>query len=303
MTKIYTMETKKQAILKIQSRIRRTLANHLTDKDFIEISPVILSPMTDPLNHPTSPGNIVCYGKKYHLTQSMIFHKQAAMKTLDKIFVFSPNIRLEPVDRSKTGGHLFEFSQLDLEVRGAKREDIISLCEDMIVSLIKKIKEECPKELKILGRELKIPKTPFKKVSYKEAYEKYGKEFEAKLSKQSKDPIWIIDMPIMRREFYDREHDDKPGFLADMDLIYPEGYGEALSGGEREYQYEKIKRRMKIKGKKSSEFKEYLNLAKEDLQPSAGFGIGIERLTRFICGLDKVDEASLFPKVPGKSSL
>jgi len=303
MTNVYTMETKKQAILKIQSHIRRTLANHLTDKDFIEISPVILSPMTDPLNHPTSPGNIVCYGKKYHLTQSMIFHKQAAMKTLDKIFVFSPNVRLEPVDRSKTGGHLFEFSQLDLEVRGAKREDIISLCEDMIVSLIKKMKEECPKELKILGRELKIPKTPFKKISYKEAYEKYGKDFEAELSKQSKDPIWIIDMPIMHREFYDREHDDKPGFLADMDLIYPEGYGEALSGGEREYQYEKIKRRMKIKGKKLSEFKEYLNLAKKDLLPSAGFGIGIERLTRFICGLDNVDEASLFPKVPGKSSL
>ena len=303
MTNVYTMETKKQAILKIQSHIRRTLANHLTDKDFIEISPVILSPMTDPLNHPTSPGDIICYGKKYHLTQSMIFHKQAAMKTLDKIFVFSPNVRLEPIDRSKTGRHLFEFSQLDLEVRGAKREDIISLCEEMIVTLIKKVKEECPKELKILGRELKIPKTPFKKISYKDAYEKYGEEFETEISKQSKDPVWIVDMPIMHREFYDREHDDKPGFLADMDLIYPEGYGEALSGGEREYKYEKIKRRMKIKGKKFSEFKEYLNLAKEDLPPSAGFGIGIERLTRFICGLDNVDEASLFPKVPGKPSI
>ncbi|MEA2055721.1 MAG: asparagine synthetase A [Candidatus Thermoplasmatota archaeon] len=297
------METKKQAILKIQSHIRRTLANHLTDKDFIEISPVILSPMTDPLNHPTSPGNIVCYGKKYHLTQSMIFNKQAAMKTLDKIFVFSPNVRLEPVDKSKTGRHLFEFSQLDLEVRDAKREYIISLCEEMIVNLIKKVKEECPKELKVLGRDLKIPKVPFKKISYKEVYEKYGKEFETVISKQSKDPVWIVDMPIMHREFYDREHDDKPGFLADMDLIYPEGYGEALSGGEREYKYEKIKRRMKIKGKKISEFKEYLNLAKEGLPPSAGFGIGIERLTRFICGLDSVDKASLFPKVPGKSSI
>jgi len=73
--------------------------------------------------------------------------------------------------------------------------------------------------------------------------------------------------------------------------------------GEREYKYEKIKRRMKIKGKKISEFKEYLNLAKDDLPPSAGFGIGIERLTRFICGLDNVDETSLFPKIPGKSSI
>ena len=110
-------------------------------------------------------------------------------------------------------------------------------------------------------------------------------------------------MPIMHREFYDKEHDDKKGYLADMDLIYPEGYGEALSGGEREFELDRIKRRMKIKGKRYKDFKAYLDCAKKGLPKSAGFGIGIERLTRFICGLDKIEEASLFPKIPGKKGI
>lgn len=297
------MKTKKQSILKVQSKIRRILAEYLESKDFIEISPVILSPMTDPLNHPTAPGNVVCYGKKYHLTQSMIFHKQVALKTLDKIFVFSPNVRLEPSIQAKSGRHLFEFTQLDLEIKKGRREDTMRLCEEMLVYLIKKINKECKEELEYLERRLKVPKTPFKKITYKEAYETYGEDFEVKISKKNQDPVWIIDMPIMHREFYDREHKKKPGYLADMDLIYPEGYGEALSGGEREYEYERIKKRMKIKGKKYKDFECYLKIAKKGLLPSAGFGIGIERLTRFICGLEKIEDAALFPKIPGKSDI
>ncbi len=297
------MKGKKQAILKIQSKIRRKLADYLESKEFIEISPVILSPMTDPLNHPTTPGNIECYGQKYHLTQSMIFHKQVALKTLDKIFVFSPNVRLEETKRSKTGKHLFEFTQLDLEVKDAKREDVMKLCEEMIIFLITSIKKDCKKELKILKRGIKTPKRPFKKITYKKAVEKYGKDFETKISKESNEPVWIIDMPIMHREFYDKEHIDKKGYLADMDLIYPEGYGEALSGGEREYKLDRIKKRMKIKGKKYKDFKAYLDIAKKGLPRSAGYGIGIERLTRYICGLKKIEEASLFPKIPGKKGI
>jgi len=294
------MKKRKIAVLKIQSKIRRILGDYLESKDFIEISPVILSPMTDPLNHPTAPGNLECYGRKYHLTQSMIFHKQVALKTLDKIFVFSPNVRLEEKERKDTGRHLFEFTQLDLEIKGAKREDIIQLCEEIIVSLIATVKKDCKEELKKLGRKLNVPKTPFKRISYKEAYEKYGEDFETIISKKNKGPVWILDMPIMHREFYDKEHKEKKGYLADMDLIYPEGYGEALSGGEREFEYKRIKKRMKIKGKRYSEFKDYLKIAEKGLPPSAGFGIGIERLTLYICGLKKIEETTLFPKIPGK---
>ena len=291
---------KVQAVLKIQSEIRRILADYLRSKFFIEISPVILSPITDPLNHPISPQNVICYGKQYHLTQSMIFHKQLAMRSLEKIFVFSPNIRTEPLDGRNTKRHLFEFTQLDLEVRNASREDMIKLCEELLIDVIKRIRKDCKKELKILDRTLRIPKTPFIKIKYEDAYKQYGNDFETKISKTHQEPVWIVDIPLKNREFYDREDPKKPGILRDMDLIYPEGYGEALSGGEREYQYERIKQRILKKGQKLSQFKEYLTLAKDDLPPSAGFGIGIERLTRYICGLKRIEETTLFPKTPGE---
>ena len=291
---------KMKSILKIQSEIRNILSKKLRKKGFIEISPVILSPITDPLNHPISPTNVNCYGKDYCLTQSMIFHKQLALCTLEKIFVFSPNVRLEKIDRKNTGMHLFEFTQLDLEVKNATREEVMILCEELLISLIKSIKNNCEKELKELGRNLKIPKVPFKKITYEEAYKKYGEEFEKIISKTHKDPIWIIDIPLSKREFYDKEDPKNPGILCDMDLIYPEGYGEALSGGEREHKYNQIKKRIIKKGQKFKQFEGYLKKAKEGLPPSAGFGIGVERLTTYICGLKSIEEASLFPKIPGK---
>ena len=305
--KCYCMKSedieKMKAALKIQSEIRKLLGEELRKKDFIEISPVILSPITDPLNHPTKPINIKCYGKNYKITHSMIFHKQLALRTLEKIFVFSPNVRLEPLERKSTGRHLFEFTQLDIEVKDAKREEVIPLCEELFISVIKSIKKSCKEELRILGRELIVPKTPFKQIKYNDAYREYGEEFEQMISKTHKEPTWIIDIPLKYREFYDREDPERPGVLLDMDLIYPQGYGEALSGGEREYKYELIKQRILKKGQKLSEFKEYLKIAKRNLPQSAGFGIGIERLTCYICGLKRIEEVSLFPKIPGKKCI
>jgi asparaginyl-tRNA synthetase len=294
---------KTKIVLKIQSEIRKVLGEELRKQDFIEISPVILSPITDPLNHPTAPAQIDCYGKPYSVTQSMIFHKQLALRTLDKIFVFSPNVRLEPPEKKKTGRHLFEFTQLDLEMKGAKREDVMRLCEELLIATLKFIKIKCGKELELLGRTISLPKMPFKQMTYREAYERYGVDFEAILSKNHTAPVWIVDIPITHREFYDREDPNNPGYLRDMDLIYPEGYGEALSGGEREYKYDRILQRIHKKGQARSQFKEYLSIARKDLPPSAGFGIGIERLTRYICGLKRIEETSLFPKIPGKYCL
>jgi asparaginyl-tRNA synthetase len=152
----------------------------------------------------------------------------------------------------------------------------------------------------VLNRKVKVPATPFEQINYKDAYARYGKDFESMISQTISEPIWIINIPLEKREFYDREDPKNPGYLLDMDLIYPDGYGEALSGGEREFEYDRIKARIQKKGQYLADFKVYLHYAKNDLPRSAGFGIGIERLTRYICGLDRIEDTSLFPKIPGK---
>lgn len=285
--------------VKIQSEILDLSRDFLKRKGFIEILPVIISPITDPLTDYRIRGEIECYGFKYQITKSMIFHKQISLLSLPRIFSFSPNVRIEPVERQKSGKHLIEFVQLDIEIKEASREDLMELCEELLSYILKNIKANFKSDLDFFQRDLKIPRPPFEKLSYKEAVETYGLDYETKLSKNLSEPIWLLDFPIENREFYDREYPEQSGILRDMDLIYPEGFGEALSGGEREFQYDKIKRRIELKGIDLKAYEIYLKFAEKSLFPSAGFGIGIERLTRYICGFQLIEETRLFAKLPG----
>jgi asparaginyl-tRNA synthetase len=291
-------EKLKRAV-RIQGEIINLSRNFLKQKRFVEILPVIISPITDPLTDYRIRGEIECYGFKYQITKSMIFHKQISLHSIPRIFSFSPNVRIESASRQTSGKHLIEFVQLDIEVREAGREEIMQLGEELLIYILENIKSTCSPDLEFFGRELKIPEHPFEKISYQEAVRKHGADYETELSKKAEEPVWILDFPIENREFYDREYPDQPGILVDMDLIYPEGYGEALSGGEREYQDDKIKRRIKQKKIGLKAYEIYLQFAEKGLYPSAGFGIGIERLTRYICGLSHIEETRMFAKLPG----
>ncbi|KQB35326.1 MULTISPECIES: asparagine synthetase A [Acidiplasma] len=296
-------DKKVQHAIKVQSFIRSYVTDFLRSKGYIEISPIIISPLTDPLNHPVYDPKISAYGGDMWITKSMIFHKQIAVQELKKIFIMSPNIRLEKEEKAETGRHLYEFTQIDIEALEKTREDMMDLAEDLIIYTIKRIKEEHPEELEYFGRDLPDYQKPFPKITYAEAEEKYGKDFERIISKESKTPIWLIDIPLKEREFYDREYPDKPGILRDMDLIWPEGYQEASSGGEREYELDRIIERIHKKGQTEEQFKWFIELAKHGIKMSTGFGIGIERFTRFVCGLERIEDTSPFPKIPGKVSL
>ncbi|MDI6887857.1 MAG: asparagine synthetase A [Candidatus Thermoplasmatota archaeon] len=295
-----SVSERKASALKIQSAIIKATGDYLRSEGFVEILPVIISPITDPLRHATGSAIIEYYNHKYQLTKSMIFHKQLAILTIPKIFCYSPNIRFEPVELADTGKHLVEFVQLDLEVRDGDREDLIRLGENLVIHTLRCVKDSCKEELELFKRELRVPNKPFERISYEDAYDKYGGNFEAVLSQLHKEPFWIIDVPLEAREFYDRESEEKPGYLVDMDLIWPEGYGEALSGGEREYEYDRIIARIKKQGLKVEDFIVYLQLARQGLCKSAGFGLGIERFTRYVCGAKRIEEVTLFPKTPGE---
>lgn len=289
--------------LRVQATILDSSREFLRSQGFVEILPVIISPITDPLIDHRVRGEVECYGYKYQITKSMIFHKQMALLAHPRIFSFSPNVRIETVERQNSGKHLIEFVQLDLEVKEASREDIMRLGELLFRTVVAAVKDECQEELEFFGRTLTVPESPFERICYREAEAKYGPDFEEILSSSRTAPFWLVDFPIDGREFYDREDLSRPGILVDMDLYYPEGYGEALSGGEREYQLERIRYRMQRKGIPLEAYALYLEVAQRGLYPSAGFGIGIERLTRYLCGLKNIEFTRLFAKLPGQLSL
>lgn len=287
----------------VQSEIRNHASSFLRKSGYVEIPPVIISPLTDPLNHPVIDPKIQSYGGDFWLTKSMIFHKQIAVQSLKKVFIMSPNIRLELEEKQKTGRHLYEFTQIDVEALQHSREQMMTLAEDLIVEVISRLKAEQSDDLRYFGRSLRDFSKPFKRISYTDAQEEYGMDFEKAVSESSREPIWITDIPLAAREFYDREYDDRPGILRDMDLLWPEGYEEAISGGEREYKLDRILERVKKKGQTEDQFKWFIELARMGIEMSAGFGIGVERFARYVCGLDRIEKVTPFPKVPGRVSL
>ncbi|ACR80508.1 MULTISPECIES: asparagine synthetase A [Kosmotoga] len=296
-------ETYRDALL-VQSELLKGLRETLDAKGFVEILPVILSPITDPLNHEVFDASVEYYGQNYAVTKSMILHKQISVLVHEKIYSVSPNVRLETADKADSGRHLFEFVQLDMEVAGASRDEIMDVMEDAIIYAIRNVLSKYPWVKEKYHPTLKVPAKPFKRITVKEAVEKYGEAFESGLSKDIDEPVWLIDIPLLNREFYDKQDPERPDVLLDFDLIYPEGFGEGISGGEREHEYEQIIRRMKLKGTSPEEYTDYLELAKQGvLKPSAGCGIGIERFTRYVMGLEHVRQTRLFAKVPGESAL
>ncbi len=285
--------------VKIKSKILEKSAYFLRNNGFVELLPTIISPITDPLNHEVFNTSINYYNQNYKLTQSMIFHKQLAVTVYEKIFIISPNVRLETSEKTSSGKHLFEFTQIDIEIRNTTREEIMSLLEGLFVYVMKEICRDCSRELEKLNRNVSIPGKPFKKITFFEAQKRYGDDFEIQLSKDINEPVWLIDIPVWEREFYDRLSSDGVT-LKDMDLIWPEGFGEGLSGGEREFEYNSIIKRLNGKEEDIEELSWYLKIAEEGmLLPSAGCGFGVERLTRYLCNLDHVKLTRLFPKIPG----
>jgi asparaginyl-tRNA synthetase len=54
-----------------------------------------------------------------------------------------------------------------------------------------------------------------------------------------------------------------------------------------------------VTGEDPEKYGWYMDMLREGIAPTAGFGIGLERLTRYVCRLDSILEARPYPKVSG----
>ena len=294
---------RKHCISKIMTRTLKYLTQEFTDNDFEWLLPVIFSQSTDPL-WPDSRASIEkrieveIYGKTVRTTTSMIVHKIVACSlAVPRLFILSPNVRIERSERAATGMHAYEFTQLDFEVRNALSRDIRSFVERVVLRLIDYLKTNMKDELLFLREYdgLRTPRIPFKVYDKAELEEDYGKDWEPRILSETEDPVWVTNIS---REFYDFE-DPESGKWDNYDLYLP-GYGEVLSGARREFEYEKITGKMERDGVRRENYRLLLNLAKEGrLKPSAGAGIGIERLVSWIVGAKHIGEIQVFPKIPG----
>jgi asparaginyl-tRNA synthetase len=308
-----------RSVLLIQHQMLIAVREYLTARGFTEILPPIIGPVTDPGARGAKQVDVDYYGHRYKLMTSAILYKQASLTAFDKIFCIAPNVRLEPLETANTDRHLAEFHQIDVEAAGFSREQIMQLIEELVVHVVGRVITEVPGELEHLGRDIgafaELRTQPFDHRTHSDVVadlqglghpQSPDAEIdwvgEAMVSRQAGRPFFITDYPKGSRGFYDKENRERPGYLRNFDLIAPEGFGELCSGSERESDYATIIARMRETGENPAKYGWYLNMVREGISGSAGFGIGLERLTRYIAGLDSVWQASAYPKVPGMVS-
>jgi asparaginyl-tRNA synthetase len=293
---------RKRGVAKVSTAALAYLTGALTQKGFDWLLPVVFSKSTDPLW--PDPGasiekriEVEVYGETVRTTQSMIIHKLVACSTAyPRLFILSPNVRIEKRERRGTGWHTFEFTQLDFEVRNASSREVRKLVEEVVTGLVGHLrgKKGALSSLRKDGG-IKVPSLPFRVYDRNDLIERFGPAWEAELPRNIVEPVWVTNIP---REFYDFE-DTATGKWDNYDLFVPE-YGEILSGARREWEYGEIRRKMERDGVRKGNYALLLRLARERrLKPSAGGGLGIERLIAWIVGANHIGEVQPFPKVPG----
>ncbi len=252
------------------------------------------------------------FGKKAYLSQSAQFYEEAALAGLEKVWICQPAFRAE---KSRTAKHLTEFWMIEAERAFADQAENMRLQESLVAFVVERILERRADELATLGRKLIKPELPLERISYDELREtssaggnpfEWGEdvptEAERQFSLLKNAPFFVTDFPLSARSFYHMTYEDRPHVTKSADLIAPEGFGELATGGQRISEYYPLLQRIKSQDLPPEAFSWYLDLRKFGMPYHSGFGMGVERLTRWIAGLKNIRSASLFPRTTTRIS-
>jgi len=248
--------------------------------------------------------------EKAYLTQSGQLYNEANAMAFGKVYCFGPVFRAE---KSKTRRHLTEFWMVEPEMAYADLEDVKRLSEQLVEYVVGRVLEKNKTDLKDLERDtskLESVKAPFPRMSYDDAVKhlqekgseiQWGGDFgnadETLITEGMDRPLIIDRYPTEIKAFYFQPDPDRPELALGTDLIAPEGYGEIIGGGQRIHDLDLLLKRLEEHNLPREAFDWYLDLRKYGTVPHAGFGMGVERVVAWICGLEHVRETIPYPRM------
>ena len=255
-------------------------------------------------------------GEKAYLTQSGQLYNEATAAALGKVYCFGPTFRAE---KSKTRRHLTEFWMVEPEMAFATLDDVMTLSERMLSYIAARVLETRGEELKVLERDtakLEAIVPPFPRLRYDDAVKllqeghasgrvesrfEWGGDFgapdESYLSARYDKPLMVHHYPAAVKAFYMARDPERNELALGVDVLAPEGYGEVIGGGERATSLEFLKEQIALHELPQEAFEWYLDLRRYGSVPHAGFGMGIERCTAWMCGIEHIRETIPFPRM------
>ncbi|MEF8848639.1 MAG: asparagine--tRNA ligase, partial [Candidatus Thermoplasmatota archaeon] len=297
------------SIFKIRSTVVGAIHSFFRKKGFYELDAPILQPSQ--CEGGATLFEVKYYDKKTYLSQSWQLYAEAAVFSLEKVYNMGPTFRAE---KSKTSRHLSEFWMAEMEAAWMDLDDIIKIAKDEIKYIIKKVLENNREDLEYLGQDAekleKVIEKKFPTITYSKAIKilnekenldvEWGKDLrtieENRLMKHFDTPVAVTNYPLEIMAFYKPPDPKNPDTALCFDMISPEEYGEIIGGSQRSENIEYMKKRLHEEGEDIEKYEWYFDLRRYGSVPHSGYGVGVERLIAWICGLDNIKDTIPFPR-------
>lgn len=303
------LRSKRQtAILLIRDTIERAMRDCMHEMGFVLTDSPILTPTA--AEGTSSLFKTDYFGEDAYLAQTGQLYIEATAAALGRVYDFGPTFRAE---KSKTRRHLTEFWMLDAEAAFVEFDENLDIQERVVLFVVHRVLAERRDELAVLERDvaaLEAIRAPFPRVAYTDAVDKIvslggsikegddlGADEESLLSKSSPLPQFITHYPADIKAFYMKPDPEDPRYVLGADLIAPEGYGEIVGSSQRIDDMELLRKKIKEYGLKQEDYEWYIDLRRYGSFPHSGFGIGLERVITWLCGLEHVRESIPFPRL------
>ena len=295
------------AVMKVKASVLEGARAWLKANDFTEVTPPILT-------QNACEGGVTLFRLRYfdreaYLSQSAQMYLEALIFSLDRVYSLTPSFRAE---KSRTTRHLTEYWHLELEEAWTDNQGNMEIQENLVTAMVEQVLKDRRAELGLLGRDLsdlKDVRPPFKRVRYSQAIEalrakgfelSFGSDMgaveERAFTAEEKVPVFVTNFPKEIKAFYMKEDPDDPATVKCADLLAPEGYGEIIGGSERETDLALLTSRLKAQDIPLEAYQWYLDLRRFGSVPHSGFGLGIERVMRWVCKLEHIRDAVPFPR-------
>lgn len=310
---LWLRSPKEAAILRIRSSLEYACAEFLHREGFHRFDAPLITPTA--CEGTTQLFELDYFGKSAYLSQSGQLYSEAGIAALEKVYSFGPCFRAE---KSVTRRHLTEFWGVEPEMAYVGAEENIAFQERFIRAILAKVADERAEDLAFVGRDpatMVFGPESFPVLLYDEALKKlatlgaevsWGEDLsvenEEKLTTSFEEPIFIYKYPVQCRAFYIEPDPENPALALSSDCLMPGGFGEIITGGQRASDYEFLKGRIIEHGLSLAAFEWYLDLRRYGSEKHSGFGMGIERMLRWICGLRHIREAIPFARTPLRCS-
>mgnify|MGYP001185142434 CR=1 FL=1 len=304
---LWLRSKRQHAILKIRHQIIKSIRDFFDMNDFTLIDTPIFTPNAAEGTSTLFETNY--FDSKAYLCQTGQLYGEASAMAFGRHYNFGPCFRAE---KSKTRRHLTEFWMVEPEIAFCDIKENMIWAENLLIYIVSQVLENRKNELESLERDitkLEIINKSFPKISYTDCIDMlkkggfditwgddFGSPEETYISDQYELPVIVYGFPSKIKAFYMKRDPENEEVVLGMDILAPEGYGEIVGGSEREVDIDVLLERIKEEGLDKKEYDWFLDLRRYGSVPHSGFGMGLERVVAWICGLTHIRETIPFAR-------